>query len=125
MPDSRPFEERARELADVARRSIVGLNTGAIGVTVATAAAFMDSDVSPMWAVPALGCFTLGITISIGSVLLAKHKALKRRDAARNDNPVPAFKRFRERNFTYELISVLLFVVGAIFALYQIYGLAI
>lgn len=91
----------------------------------ATAAAFMDSKVSPMWAVPALIWFTLGLTISIGSVLFAKHKALKRRDAARNDIPIPEFKRFRERNFTYELLSLSLFVVGSIFALYHLYGLAI
>ena len=125
MPDSKPYEDRSRELSDIARRSIVGLNTGAIGVTVAAAAAFIDSNVSPMWAVPALICFTVGLTLSISSVLYAKHKAIKRRDAARDDKPIPGFKRIRERNLTYEVISLGLFFVGVIFALFCIYRVAI
>ena len=107
-------EQRSRDIADTTRRYLTALNTGGVGVTFGVAGALAARGVEPRWAVWPVAIFVLGLAITGGSLLLAKHKALKRRDAAAEEAPAPGFKKWYWANFTYEILALLafLFAVG-------------
>jgi hypothetical protein len=112
---------RAREIADVTRRYLVGLNTGGIAITVAFASSMAEKSVVPSWAVWPVSVFVLGLVVSGVSLFLAKHKALKRRDAARENRPEPDYAKWYWANFTYEIVTLVAFLSAVVCGLIQIY----
>ena len=105
-------EQRAREIADTTRRYLTALNTGGVAITFGVAGTLAGNGVDPAWAVCPVSIFVLGLAITAGSLFLAKHKALKRRDAAQNNAPAPDFKQWYQRNFTFEVVALLAFLVA-------------
>jgi hypothetical protein len=77
---------RADATGDSIRTHLLALHTGGIGVCLATAASLVEECVDPAWIVPAGLTFAFGLVITVGSLFLQKHKALKRRDAAKVSN---------------------------------------
>lgn len=115
------YDARAREIADVTRRYLVGLNTGGIAITIAFASSLAEKGVEPRWAVWPVSVFVLGLVVSSVSILLAKHKALKRRDAAREDRPEPTYAKWYWANFTYEIVALVAFIAAVICGLIQVF----
>ena len=115
------YDARAREIADVTRRYLVGLNTGGIAITVAFASSLAEKEVEPRWAVWPVSVFVLGLVVSSVSIFLAKHKALKRRDAAREDRPEPNYAKWYWANFTYEIVALVAFIAAVICGLIQVF----
>jgi hypothetical protein len=103
-------EERSREIADTTRRYLTALNTGGVAITFGVAGTLAGRGVEPRWAIWPVAIFGLGLAITACSLFLAKHKALKRRDAAPNQSP--DFKKWYSANFTYELLALLTFLVA-------------
>lgn len=116
MGDAADHEKRARELADATRRFLVGLNTGGVGATLALGGS-LAGRVGLRWAVLPIGFFTAGLAVTLLSLMLAKHRELKRRDAAAENRDPPTFKAWYWRSFTYEAISTILFALGVLTAL--------
>ena len=56
--------------------------------------------------------FVLGIITTGGCLVLQKHKALKRRDAAKGCRSMPDYDRMLWRNQTYDIIAGVLFIIG-------------
>lgn len=83
----------------------------------------MEKDVHPGWVVLPVLLFVLGLGISGGSLLLAKHKALKRKQAADEGEPIPEFKAWCQQNFTYELLTLVAFLCAVSVGLYQLQSL--
>ena len=120
MTDSEGFENRSREIADTTRRLLIALNTGGIAVTFGVAGSLAAQDVAPSWAVAPVSVFVAGLVVSAISLLMAKHKAIKRRDAVREGQAEPNFKVWHHRNFTYEVITLVIFVVAVYVGLNQL-----
>jgi len=123
MSETYDFGRRADKLADAMRRYLIGINTGGIAVVLTFAAALTEKGVHPGWIIWPVALFALGLGISGGSLLYAKHKALRRKKAADDGKEIPKFDIWYQRNFTYELITIVLFSVAAVIALYQLQGL--
>ena len=79
--------------------------------------------VEPLWAVCPVGIFVLGLAITGASLVLAKHKALKRRGAAAENASDPDFKRLYWANFTYELLALLAFLIAVGVGLWKLSSL--
>lgn len=110
-------ENRAREIADTTRRYLIALNTGGVAMLFAVASSLAAEDVNPGWATWPAGIFILGLTISAASLFLAKHKALKRRDAAAKNGTLPDYSAWYWANFSYEILALVFFLVAAIVGL--------
>ncbi len=106
-------DSRAREIADTTRRYLVALNTGGVAMTFAVAGSLAAERVNPGWAAWPAGVFILGLTISAVSLFLAKHKALKRRDAAVKNDTLPDYSAWYWANFSYEILALVCFLVAA------------
>lgn len=128
MPDKariKKYEQRADELADIARRLLVGLNSGGIVVVISVAAAIAAPGLDLGWVFwPAL-LFVMGLGTTAISILYAKHKALKRRDALREEKKVPSYTSFMQRNFYWEIAALVLFAAGFFAALLAMDGIQI
>ncbi len=107
---------RADATGDSIRTHLLALHTGGIGVCLATAASLVEECVDPAWIVPAGLTFAFGLVITVGSLFLQKHKALKRRDAAKVSKAEPDFTPWYWRNFTWDLVALGVFCVGAYLA---------
>ena len=107
---------RADATGDSIRTHLIAMHTGGIGVSLATAAALVDDCVEPAWLVPSGLTFAFGLAVTVGSLFLQKHKALKRRDAAKSGRPEPSYTRWYWRNFTWDLVALGVFCVGAYLA---------
>jgi hypothetical protein len=105
-------EQRSREIGDVTRRYLTALNTGGVATTFAVASTLAGAGIDPRWAVRPVAVFVSGLGITGASLLLAKHKALKRRNAAKKHVEPPNFQRWYWANFTYEMASLTAFVVA-------------
>lgn len=116
-------EQRSREIADTTRRYLVALNTGGVGTTLAVASTLAGKGIEPGWAVWPTAVFVMGLTMTGVSLFLAKHKALKRRDAADKNIYAPDFRHWWWANFTYDVIALVLFVSGAVAGLCAVGGL--
>lgn len=101
-------EKRSQEAADSARRFAVLLNGGALIVIAALAGALQKS-----WPLLAVPFFIVGLCCTAASVMLVKHRALKRRDAAKAGNPPSEFG-FLMDSWTWDRAAFVFFVVGAI-----------
>lgn len=123
MSESYDYGKRADEMADAMRRFLVGINTGGVAVVLTFAANAMEKGVHPGWVVCAVLLFVLGLGVSGGSLLLAKHKALKRKQAAEKGQCIPQFKAWCQRNFTYELLTLVVFLCAVGVSLYQLHNL--
>jgi len=75
-------EARARAVADSLRNYLTAMNTGGIGVVFAIAGTLIERGVDPRWAFWPVIFYVLGILLTGLSLALAKHRELKRRDAA-------------------------------------------
>jgi len=113
-------EQRSREIADTTRRYLTALNTGGVAVTFAVAGALASHGVEPRWAVGPVAVFVAGLTITGVSLLLAKHKALRRRNAAAAQEPEPNFKKVLWANFTYEVLALVAFLVAVGLGLWEL-----
>ena len=100
MSESYDYGKRADEMADAVRRFLVGLNTGGVAVALTFAANAIEKGVHPGWIVVPVLWFVFGLGVSGGSLLWAKHKALKRKQAAEKGESVPEFNAWCQRNFT-------------------------
>lgn len=110
-------ETRSQKIADSLRIHLVAFNTAGIGICLTTAVSLAAQCVKPHWVIPATISFVAGLLLVIGSLFLQKHKALKRRDAARNGKAEPDFTCFLWRNFTWDILSLAAFAIGAVLAL--------
>lgn len=108
-------EKRSREIADKIRTYLTALHTGGIAITFGVAGSLASQKVNPAWAVLSVVGFAVGLVILGASLFLAKHKALKRRD-----DPSRDFKKWYWRNFTYDLLSLVFFIVAVGAGLWQL-----
>lgn len=118
MTTAEEQEQRSREIADTTRRYLTALNTGGVAVTFTVAGALASHGVEPRWAVGPVAVFVVGLTITAVSLMLAKHKALRRRDAAAESEP--NFKKVLWANFTYEVLSLAAFLVAVGLGLWEL-----
>lgn len=120
MTDPAKFSNRADTVADTLRSFLVAIHTGGLGVVFAVAGSLAGECVNPRWAVcPAL-IFSAGLVFVGGSLLLAKHKGLKRHDAAKAGVPIPEFKEWWARNSTWDATILGVFVLGVIVGLHNL-----
>jgi hypothetical protein len=115
--DADRHASRADSVADSVRTHVLAFNTGGIGVCFAAAASLAEQCVNLRWVIGPVALFTAGLVVVAASLLLQKHKALKRRDAAREGRSEPNFKPWYWRNFTWDLFALGLFCGGVAFAL--------
>lgn len=108
-------EKRSREIADKIRTYLAALHTGGIAITFAVAGSLAAQKVHPAWAVWPVSGFVLGLIVLGASLFLAKHKALKRRD-----DPARDFKPWYWRNFTYDLLSLIVFAAAVYVGLWRL-----
>jgi hypothetical protein len=111
-------EKRSQEIADTTRRVVVTLNGGGIGVVFSVAGTLVAKGVDAGWAIPPVAIFVVGLLFTGLSLFLAKHRELKRRDAAKADEDEPKkFKKWYWRSFTWDLVAFAFFGAGALVGL--------
>jgi hypothetical protein len=120
MSDAADHEQRSREIADTTRRLLVAANTGGIGAAFAMAGSLAAQKVGPGWAVLPAGFFVAGLTVTGISLFLAKHRELKRRNAAVAQTSPPDFTALYWRSFTWDAMALGLFVAGCIAGLWKL-----
>lgn len=120
MSDAADHEKRSREIADTTRRLLVGINTGGIGASFAMAGSLAAQKVATGWAVLPASFFVAGLVATGVSLFLAKHRELKRRDAAAAQEAPPDFKALYWRSFTWDASALALFVAGCIAGLWKL-----
>ena len=113
MSDLDRHQQRADDMGDAMRRYLVAVNLGGIGVLAVLVEKGAGADLPHSIWVPLL-LFCFGLTLSGVSIALQKHKALRRRDAARDEESEPDFTIPRWRNQTYDLISFGAFIFGVV-----------
>lgn len=120
MGTAADHEKRSQEIADTARRVVVTLNGGGIGVIFSVAGA-LAKNVNPNWAVWPVSFFVFGLLLTGLSLLLAKHRELKRRDAAEEGKDEPKkFTAWYLQSFTWDLVAFVLFGIGALVGLFTL-----
>ncbi len=108
-------EKRSQEIADTTRRVVVTLNSGGIGLVFTVAGTLTTHGTSARWALLPVGLFVVGLLFTGISLFLAKHRELKRRDAAKESKGEPEhFKKWYWRSFTWDLVAFAFFGAGAI-----------
>ena len=117
---SEEYENRALAVADTTRRYLIALNTGGVAVTFAVAGSLAAEGVNPSWAIWPVAIFVFGLVISAISLFLVKNKALKRRDAALENLPMPDYAKWYLANFSYEILTLAVFLTGVSMGLWQL-----
>ena len=112
MADWQFHDTRSRELADSVRRYLVAAHTGGIATVLATATSLAAHQVHPRWALGPIGVFAVGLLMAGVSMLLAQHREMKRRDAAKAGKEDPEFSFFWW-SWSWNWASLALFV-GAV-----------
>ena len=80
----------------------------------------VEQHVHPRWSFwPAL-MFVTGLVVVGASLLLAKHREIKRRDAESHGEKQPDFSALWWRSQTWDTVSLLLFVAGAVIGLFAL-----
>ncbi len=105
-------EKRSREIADSMRRYLVLVNSGAIGITFALVGALVPFGYKPSWAVYPISFFATGLVAVGVSLMFAKHREIKRRDAKENGENEPKFC-WSSKSFAWDSFSLAMFIVGA------------
>ena len=108
-------EKRSRDIADKLRTYLTALHTGGIAITFGVAGSLAAQRVHPAWVVLPVSGFVLGLIVLGASLFLAKHKALRRRD-----DPARDFKSWYWWNFTYDLLSLSIFVAAVCGGLWKL-----
>lgn len=111
-------QKRADDMADSMRRYLLSVNAGGIG-TLAVLVEKKDCVLSSGRLCVPLISFALGLIILGFSLYLQKWKALKRRDAAKNNSNDTTFTAFYSRNETYDLVAFGCFVFGVFSYFYR------
>lgn len=111
MTDWQAHDKRAQELGDSIRRYLVAAHTGGMGVTFALAASMVESKIRPVWAVPAVIAFVVGLTLAGISMFLAQHREIRRRDAMKANAEPPTFSRWIW-SWPWNGLSLIAFVVA-------------
>lgn len=114
MDKANEHESRSRQVADTLRRFLVAIHAGGIGSLLAVASSLAAQHVHPKWVFWPVLLFVGGLVVVGASLLLAKHREIKRRDAARKGDPEPDFTGLFWRSQTWDTVSLVLFVVGAV-----------
>lgn len=114
MDKANEHDSRSREVADTLRRFLVAIHTGGIGALLAVASSLAEQHLHPKWAFWPVLLFVGGLVVVGASLLLAKHREIKRRDAARKGEPEPDFTGLFWRSQTWDTVSLVLFVIGAV-----------
>lgn len=120
MSDASDHESRSRSVADSLRTFLITVNTGGIGAAFVIAGSLIDKGVDPRWARYPILFFLVGLVIIGVSLLLAKHKELKRRDAVKAGIDEPNFSGIFWRSYTWDLLSLVFFVLGALSGLWSL-----
>ena len=117
------YEKRAQEVADSLRRFLIAIHTGGIGVILAVASSLVDEKIEPKWAFWPVLIFITGLIVVGVSLLLAKHREVKRGEAEKEGKEEPDFSGFFWRSYTWDSFSLILFVIGSIVALCKLSGI--
>ena len=120
MPTAADHEKRSQEVADKLRTFLIASNTGGVGVVFAVAGTLAGHKIHPSWAVLPVALFVLGLVVTAVSMLLAKHRELKRRDAVDDGKEAPDFTGFFWRSYTSDAVSLACFALGAVVGLCQL-----
>jgi len=100
------------------RRYLVAINTGGIAVIFAVAGKLAEFKIQVHWATLPILIFVGGLTTTGISLLLAKHKSIKRHEAEVEGVDPPSYgRRFWMWNFVYEIVALVIFVIGVVVAL--------
>lgn len=118
MDRGNEHEARSREVADTLRRFLIAVHTGGIGALLAVASSLTGQNIHPEWAFLPVSVFVGGLVIIGVSLLLAKHREVKRRDAVRNGEEMPDFLGVLWRSQTWDTVSLILFITGALAGLF-------
>lgn len=110
-------EKRSQEVADSLRKFLVAIHTGGIGAMLAVASSLAGQRVHPRWAFWPVLIFIAGLVVIGVSMLLAKHRELTRRDAAKCGEEELNFTGLPWRSQTWDAISLFLFVVASVVGL--------
>jgi hypothetical protein len=113
-------ETRSRQISDTFRRYLIALNTGGVAMVFAVAGTMTSSGVNPSWAVWPVAVFVLGLVTTGFSLLLAKFKALKRRDALVERKPEPDFASLLWANATYDFLALVFFIISVGVGLWEL-----
>ncbi|MDH5834438.1 hypothetical protein [Luteimonas kalidii] len=114
MGDWQTHEARSQQLADSVRRYLVAAHTGGIATVLATASSLAAQQIHPRWALWPIGVFAIGLLLAGISMLLAQHREMKRRDAAKAGKEDPEFS-FLWWSWSWNWLSLIVFV-GAVAA---------
>lgn len=118
MDRENEHEARSREVADTLRRFLVAVHTGGIGALLAMVSSLTEKNIHPKWAFWPILVFVAGLVVVGASLLLAKHREIKRQDAVKEGKPEPDLSGLLWRSQTWDTISLVLFVVGALVGLF-------
>lgn len=113
-------EARSREVADTLRRFLIAVHTGGIGALLAVASSLAEQNIHPRWTFWPVSVFVGGLVVVGVSLRLAKDREIKRRDAAREGKPEPDFSGLLWRSQTWDTVSLVLFVAGAVAGLFAL-----
>src|SRR5437870_4010959 len=108
MPTADQHEERSQKVADALRAVLLVLATSGIGAAYAIG---VKSAYLLAWRAAAAS-FVVSLACIIRSWFLAKDRALKRRDAARNNQPEPEIGPWR-RSWRWDTASAWALIIGA------------
>lgn len=114
MNKTNDHESRSRSVADTLRNFLIAVHTGGVGAMLAVASSLVEKQVHSRWAFVPVIIFVSGLIVVGVSLLLAKHREIKRRDAAKNRKPEPDFTGLFWRSQTWDTISLVLFLAGAV-----------
>ena len=114
--DARYFLERSDTVADQQRKVLVTLHVSALGALFVAAAWFAPAQ-APSWAIIPGICFFAGLVLTNVSYGLAKWRAIKRFESAREDKGWPAFPD-KARSLLWEGGSLIFFILGVTVALF-------
>lgn len=110
-------EKRSQEIADSLRKFLIAIHTGGIGAMLAISGSLASQHVHPRWAFWPVLIFVIGLVIIGVSMLLAKLREIRRRDAVKKGEPEPDFTGLFWRSQTWDTISLMLFVLAAVVGL--------
>ena len=114
MDKATQHEERSQAVGDTLRRFLLAIHTGGIGALLAVASSLAGEHVHPRWAFVPVLIFVGGLVVVGVSLNLAKIREIRRRNAARNNQQEPNFTGLFWRSQTWDILSLVLFVVGAV-----------
>ena len=94
-------------------------------MTFAVAGSLAAHGTDPGWAIWPVAIFVLGLAVSAISLLLAKNKALKRRNASAEGGPMPDYATWYFANFSYEILTLVVFLVGVSAGLWRLSAICV